>query len=56
MWFPSAVSVKQNKTTSLSGRGSISKSRDTWIVKSGCPECGKSQEEVEKQFQKEGFA
>lgn len=55
MWFPSAVSIKRNITASLPSKGSVSKSRDTWIVKSGCSECGRSQEEIEKQFQKEGF-
>lgn len=55
MWFPSAVSVKRNMTASLPGKGSASKSRDTWIVKSGCLECGKSQEDVDKQFRKDGF-
>ncbi|MGI0086810.1 MAG: hypothetical protein ACREBI_02470 [Nitrosotalea sp.] len=56
IWFPSAISIKRNITASLPGKGSVSKSRNIWIVKSGCSECGKSQDEVEKQFQKEGFA
>lgn len=52
MWFPSAVSVKRNVSASLPGLGSLNKSRETWIVKSGCSGCGKSQEDVEKEMKK----
>lgn len=55
-WFPSAISIKRNSTASLPGKGSVNKSRDTWIVQSGCSDCGKSQEDVEIQLRKEGFA
>ncbi|MEM3112544.1 MAG: hypothetical protein QXY90_05845 [Candidatus Anstonellales archaeon] len=55
MWFPAAVSVKRNVTASLPGQGSLSKSRETWIIKSGCLECGKTQEEVEKRLKQEGI-
>jgi hypothetical protein len=55
MWFPSAVSVKRNVTASLPGKGSLNKSKESWIVKSGCSECGKSLEDVEKQLRKEGY-
>ena len=50
MWYPSAVSVKRNVTASLPGQGGVSKSKETWIVKSGCDKCGKTQEEVEKKL------
>ncbi len=55
LYFPSAVSVKRNVTASLPGRGSLNKSRETWIVKSGCLECGKSQEEIEKELKRGGI-
>ena len=44
-----------------SGRGSLGKgksvykSSDTWLVKSGCSVCGKSQEEVEKKLKENGI-
>jgi hypothetical protein len=56
LYFPSAVSVKRNVTASLPGKGSISKSRETWIVQSGCINCGKGKDEVERELRKEGFA
>lgn len=32
LYFPSTISVKRNVTASLPSKGSISKSKDTWIV------------------------
>jgi hypothetical protein len=52
MWFPSSVSVKRNVTVSLPGHVSLSKNKESWIIKSGCPECSKSLEEVEKEYQR----
>jgi hypothetical protein len=34
--FPSAVSFKRNVTASLPGLGSIQKSKEVWIIQSGC--------------------
>lgn len=56
VFFPGAWSEKRSGRNSL-GRGvSVSKSTETWIVQSGCNICGKSQQEVEKQLRKDGFA
>ena len=54
-YFPSSVSVRSNKTASLPGKGAISKSKEVWIVLSGCSKCGKSQEEVEAELKKRGL-
>jgi len=54
-WYPSAVSIKRNATASLPGKGSVSKSKEVWLVLSGCKVCGKSQEEVESEFKKRGI-
>jgi hypothetical protein len=55
IFYPGAWSEKRSGRNSL-GRGvSVSKSSDIWVVQSGCTNCGKSQEEVEKELRKEGF-
>lgn len=54
-YFPSALSIKRNVTASLPGKGSIYKSKEVWIVLSGCGLCGKSREEVEKKLREEGI-
>lgn len=53
-WYPGAVSQKRSKTASLPGKGSFHKSKEVWIVESGCNICNKSKEEVEKEFKKRG--
>jgi hypothetical protein len=53
-WYiPGAWSIRQRKTASLPGTKAIKKSADVWIIKSGCPVCGKSQEEVERKLKEE---
>jgi sarcosine oxidase delta subunit len=38
------------------GKGmDYSKSADIWIIKTGCPVCGRSQEEIEKELKKRGL-
>jgi hypothetical protein len=56
IYFPSAWSEKRTGRNSLGKGVSVSKSTDAWIVQSGCNNCGKGQEEVEKQLRKEGYA
>ncbi|MEM5868912.1 MAG: hypothetical protein QXL09_03105 [Candidatus Aenigmatarchaeota archaeon] len=52
-WYiPGAWSIKRKSTKTLPGHGTIYKSSDIWIIKSGCNVCGKSQEEVEKELKK----
>jgi hypothetical protein len=55
MWYPSATTIKRNATASLPGGGSISKTKTTWVVKTGCSECGKNMEEVERKLSEEGI-
>lgn len=55
MWYPSAVSVRKNKTASLPGKGTVNKSKEVWIVKSGCGVCRKPMEEVEAEMKKQGI-
>jgi len=55
-WYiPGAWSVKRTGKTSLPGSKRVSKSSEVWLIKSGCPLCGKSQEEVEKELRKRGM-
>lgn len=54
LYFPGAWSHKMKRTKTLPGSGSVSKSSDTWLIKSGCSICGKTQEEVEKELRKQG--
>jgi len=54
-WYPSSSKVSLNKTASLPGQGSMSKSKEVWIVLSGCSKCGKSQDEVESELKKRGL-
>jgi len=54
LYFPNAVSFKRNVATSLSGLGSLQKSKEVWIIQSGCAKCGKSKEKVEKELRNNG--
>ena len=50
-WYiPSVWSEKNTGRSSLGKGRSVSKSLEVWLIKSGCPICGKSQEEVEKKL------
>ena len=53
-WYHSAVSIKRNSSSSLPGKGSFSKSKEVWMVLSDCKTCGKSKEEIEKEFKERG--
>lgn len=54
IYFPGVWSQKMKRTKTLPGSGSASKSKEIWIVKTGCSKCGKSQEEVEKELKIQG--
>lgn len=51
-YFPSAVSFKRGSTASLPGKGSFHKSKESWIIESGCSNCGKSKDDVIEEMQK----
>ena len=52
LYFPSVWGEKRTGRSSLGSGKSISKSTEQWIVQSGCSECGKSAEEVEKELRR----
>ena len=53
-YYMSAVSVKRSVTASLPGKSSPHKSKEVWIIQTGCSVCEKTKEEVEKEFKKRG--
>lgn len=52
---PSRVNVKYSRTATFGKTKNKSKSREIWMVRSGCSKCGKSQEEVEKGLLEKGL-
>lgn len=54
-YYPSSVSVKRSATASLPVKSSQHKSKETWLIQSGCSKCGKSSEEVEKELQRKNI-
>lgn len=50
-----AWSVKSSGKNSLGSGKHASKSSEVWLIQSGCPKCGKSSEEVEKELLKKGI-
>lgn len=55
LYFPSVWSQKAKRTKTLPGGGSVSKSKEVWIIKTGCSACGKSSEDVEKELKAKGM-
>lgn len=55
LYFPSVVSVKKERSATFGSKTSKSKSSETWLIKYGCSECGKSSEEVEKELKKKNI-
>ncbi len=53
--FPKSVTVKQSKTTSLPGSKGYHLNRDVYLIQSGCSQCGKSQEDVERKLKAGGL-
>lgn len=54
-WYPSATTVRKQGRTALGSKGSVSKSKEVWIVQSDCKACGKTKEEIEKEFRNRGI-
>lgn len=52
LYFPSAWSVKSTGRGALGKGRSVSKSSETWLIKTGCSACGKTADEVEKELRK----
>lgn len=50
-WYISgAIKVRSRSSATFGKISERVKSSDIWLIKSGCPNCGKSQEEVEKEL------
>jgi hypothetical protein len=55
-WYiPSTTSFRSRSTATFGKTTKRIKSPDIWMIKSGCPSCGKSAEEVEKEFKNRGI-
>lgn len=55
LYIPSTFTYKRKGRNALGNGKSISRSSEEWIIQSGCNKCGKSQDEVEKEFKRTGF-
>lgn len=55
LYFRGAWSHKMKRTKTLPGGGSASRSKDEWLVRSGCNICGKTQEEIEKELKRKNI-
>jgi len=53
LYIPGAVSIKRSGARSLPGRR-VRKSSSAWIIRSGCPACSKTLDEVERKFKEDG--
>ena len=54
LYFPSVWGEKSSGRSSLGKGKKVTKSSDVWVIKSGCSNCNKSTEEVEKELRKKG--
>jgi len=55
-WYiPGAISIKKTSTSTLGRMERVRKTSDIWLIKSGCPICGKTQKEVEKKLKEDGI-
>jgi transcription elongation factor Elf1 len=55
LYFPSVWSEKRSLTATFGSRRKLKKSKESWIIQSGCNVCGKSKEEVEKKLKEENI-
>lgn len=55
LYFPSVLSVKSSGRSSIGSGKYFRESANTWLIQSGCSNCGKSQEEVEKELRKKNI-
>ena len=52
LYFPSVTTEKRRVSATFGAKKERSKSSESWIIQSGCKSCGKTEEEVEKEFKK----
>lgn len=55
LYFPSVWGEKHTGRSSIGSGKKPTKSSETWIVKSRCSACGKSQQEVETELKKKNI-
>jgi hypothetical protein len=53
--FQVLLLLKESGRTALGKTKTLHKSKEVWIILSGCNVCGKSREEVEKEFKRRGI-
>lgn len=52
LYFPSVTSQRTKSTSTFGRTKEKRKSSETWLIQSGCSNCFKTQEEVEKELKK----
>lgn len=55
LYFPSVWGERTRRTATFGSTKKITKSADTWLIQSGCSNCDKPQEDVEKELRKQGI-
>lgn len=53
--IPGTQQERRTGRSSLGKGKAVTKSSDVWIIKSGCNQCSKNQEEVEKKVKNDGI-
>lgn len=51
-YIPSVWGEKRSGRSSIGSGKKVVKSSETWLIQSGCSNCGKTAEEVEKELRK----
>jgi len=55
IYIASVWGEKHSGRSSIGSGKKVTKSADVWLIQSGCPICGKSQEEVERELKKQNM-
>jgi len=55
LYFPSAWGEKRSGGNSLGSGKSITKSKEDWVIQSGCNHCNKTNEDVDKELVRKGI-
>lgn len=53
--IPSFWQERRSVTATFGSRRALKRTQDIWNIQSGCSVCGKSQEEVEKEFKRQSI-
>ena len=52
LYFPSVMTEKRSVTATFGGKSKKKLTSEIWLIQSGCSNCGKNQEEVEKELKR----